>query len=103
MEELKHLGCNVYMAHGKVVKVDDVSVDVSTDAGRDEVLTFAKNVFEGRLSPRPWGDLTVAVMLPCVDGPHGRKHVVSCSHFGDMPDQVKENLRKEFPDYAGQI
>lgn len=103
MEELRCLGDNVYMAYGNVVRVKDPDVDAATEEGRVDVLSFAKNLFGGKFSPRPWGPLTAGVMLPKVDGPNGKKHVVSCVHFSALPDGAKDILRKELPEYADQI
>lgn len=102
--ELKYLGENVYMAYGKVLLVDDPSVDASTEEGRQEILSCMKGMFENRLDPRPWGVLSAGEMLPrtlCPDGAY--RHMWSCRHFKTLPMTVKERLRKEFPEHASEI
>lgn len=103
MEQLKCIGPDVYMAYGKVLKVSDPSVDISTDAGRSEVLSFLDNMFRDKFDIRPYGDLTAGIMLPKVDVGRGFKHVVSYCHFGDLPEDAKIFLRKEFYDHADEI
>lgn len=103
MEQLRCIAPDVYMAYGKVLKVSDPSVDISTDDGRSDVVRFLENMFQDKFDIRPYGVLTAGVMLPAVNAGRGMKHAVSYCHFGDLPEEARKALREEFPGHADEI
>lgn len=86
MEDLKHLGENVYMAYGKVVLIKDSSVNPDTEDGCREVLAFTEKLFDGDMSPRPWEQL------------HGRRHA---SHGRRAERQETRGATPPFQRVAG--
>ena len=99
---IRDLGSDVYLIGRTPVRIDDGAIDMSTPEGVQDACRLVRNMGDG---PRgiPYGDLTAMTVLPKIDGPAGPKYIRELHRFRDLPDPVREILRKEFPEYASEI
>lgn len=106
MDDVKSLGHNVYIAAGRVIAVNDDTFDASDPESKELLLNIGRKAFKEHWD-KPWhGDLTVTTIGPLRDGPSpigGRGRVAGFMHMGDLPEEVKAQLRKEFPGHASEI
>lgn len=77
-------------------------IDVSTDDGRDKLVRFVANMNRG-IRGMPYGPYTVLYIYPEIDGPCGRKHVKELWDPKCLSDTVRENIRREMPEYASEL
>ncbi len=104
MDDIRPLDHNVYIAAGRVIFVRDDTFDASDPASVTFLLETARTSYTESWDRPPFGDLTVRTVGPLKEGPTGNVGRVSGSmHMGALPDDVREQLRKEFPDRAADI
>lgn len=111
--EIRDLGQDTYLIGRRVIKAGEPGqFDLSKQADRDELVRIAEGAFKTKFSPAPYGELTVIVPTPIKrpvppqfehEVSKTAKYIGNCMHFGNLHDEAKEILRKEFPEYADKI
>lgn len=104
MDDIKNLGHNVYIAAGRVILMRDDDFDPNDPVSREFLLRSGREVFMQSWDKPRYGDLTVVVFGPLRNGPFGGQgRVMDEMRMSSLPDDVREQLRKEFPDHASEI
>lgn len=111
--EIRDLGQDTYLIGRRVIKAGEPGqFDLSKQADRDELVCIAEGAFKTKFDPASYGDLTVLVLIPIKrpvppqfehEVPKDAKYIDSQMHFGNLHEEAKEILRKEFPEYADEI
>lgn len=102
-DEIRRIGEDIYLVHGVVIHLQCDDIDLSTQAGCDELIRHADTMFVGKADPEPWPGFTVAVLQPREQIKGRMLHGFSAYHYQYLPEPAKEILRKEFPDRADRI
>lgn len=104
MDDIKILGHNVYIAAGRVILMRDDGFDPDDPESQALLLRTGREAFTRSWDKPRYGDLTVIVLGPLRNGPFGGQgRVMDEMHMHGLPDDVREQLRKEFPDHASEI
>lgn len=106
MDGIKDLGSNVYIAEGRVIAVFDDTFDASDPASREKLLDLGRNSYKEHWDRAPHGFFTVRTVSREGLDPLGSgkpKRALGSMHMSELPEGVKEKLRKEFPEHAAEI
>lgn len=99
--EIRPLGEDVYLVAGRVIWVRHGAFDNVSPAMGCYLLAEQAAAMEGtHLWPRPYGDMTAAMIFPQDWATMEGTFLVEPCHMARMPESVKAILRKEFPEYA---
>lgn len=103
MDEIRSLGHDAYLVHGKVIWIMNDAVDPSSEEGRKFLLVQAEQMTTGITWQTGNKDVTGAMVYPKSGSPDGTKYPVEPFHFNELPDDVRKKLKKEFPEYVDRI
>lgn len=111
--EIRDLGQDTYLIGRRVIKSRAHGYfDLSKQEDRDELIRIAEGAFKTKFDPAPYGELTVLTLTPIKrpvppqfehEVPKTAKYISGVMHFGNLHDEAREILRKEFPEYADEI
>lgn len=105
MEDIRELGHGILLVRGKLAKVMNNAIDLSTQEGRDK-LTFMmrdRNSAEDIRRLMPYGPCTIAYIYPEMDGLFGRHHFVARKSPKWLKSEIREMLKQELPKYTSEF
>lgn len=105
MEDIRELGYGILLVRGKLAKVMNNSIDLSTQEGRDKLIFMMRDRDSAEDIKRlmPYGPCTIAYIYPEMDGPFGRHHLVARKSPKWLKSEIREMLKKELPEYADEF
>ena len=104
--EIRDLGKDTFLVGRRVIKAGKPGMfDLSKQDDRDELVRIVETRFKSKFDLANYGPMTVCVLYPKnpVYTWSQAKYEQGQMHFGDLHDEAKEILRKEFPEYADNI
>lgn len=102
MDDIRELGYGILLVRGKLARVTDNALDLSTQTGRDKLFDITGDREDVKRS-MPYGPCTIICIFPEMDGRFGGHHFVARQSPKWLKAEIREMLKKELPEYADEF